>query len=303
MSRIKLPHSQPYPGDCPKLLALLALLVAIAFPQSSQAVVSTGGLAVIGYDDYLDTFTVMALETVNANEVIYFTNNGWSSSQGQFNGADLTQGAGNESLIKLTITAPMTKGTVFSSAVDGSSWAWTKTGLIPGQQDGFGEFSDLAIEFESDQIYAFQAPSANPLGNPTNFIYAIHFGSVDYPGFSDSEDTLTGDVPPGLSVLDHTAFAHTDFSFHGDADGNHSAWGLNLSSPEVQNLQANGGHKEDWLAAIGKSANWSSVQPSTPSLLVMPEPGRVMLIWVGLAALVGARRRRARVDLAHSGRI
>ncbi|MBL9142335.1 MAG: hypothetical protein JNM99_01525 [Verrucomicrobiaceae bacterium] len=245
----------------------------------------------------------MALETVEANEVIYFTNNGWSSSQGQFNGADPAQGAGNESLIKLTITAPMTKGTVFSSAVDGSSWAWTKTGLIPGQEDGFGEFSDLAIDFESDQIYAFQAPLANPLGNPTNFIYALHFGSVDYPGFSDSEDTLTGDVPPGLSTLNHTAFSHTNLFLHGDADGNHSAWGLNLASHEVQNLQANGGHKEDWLAAISNSANWSSVQPSTSSLLVMPEPGRVILMWVGLAALVGARRRRAGVDLDHSGRI
>lgn len=303
MNRINLPLLPPHTTVGLQLLARFVLLLLVALPPHSRAVVSAGGLAVIGYDDNLDTFTVMALETVSANEVIYFTNNGWSSSQGQFNGADLSQGAGNESLIKLTITAPMTKGTVFSSAADGSAWSWTKTGLIPGQEDGFGEFSDLAIDFESDQIYAFQASSGNPLGNPSSFIYAIHFGSVDYPGFSDSEDTLTGDVPPGLSTLDHTAFAHTNFSFHGDADGNHSAWGLNLSAPEVQDLQANGGHKEDWLAAISKSANWSSIQPSTPSLLVMPEPGRVILIWMGLAVLLGVRRRRTGLDLAHSGRI
>lgn len=303
MIRIKSAHPKPLDAPCRQARLLLTLIIAAVVPITSHAVVSAGGLAVIGYDDHLDTFTVMALETVDADEVIYFTNNGWSSSQGQFNGADPSQGAGNESLIKLTITASMTKGTVFTSAADGSSWAWTKTGLIPGQEDGFGEFSDLAIDFESDQIYAFQASSANPLGNPTNFIHAIHFGSVDYPGFSDAEDTLTGDVPPGLSTLAHTAFAHTNFSFHGDADGNHSAWGLNLSSPEVQNLQTNGGHKEDWLAAISNSANWASLQPSTSSLLVMPEPSRALLVWGGLAALVGVRRRRTRVDLARSGRI
>ncbi len=286
----------------PWLSALLVLFLGLG-PSPSRAVVSAGGLALIGYDDNLDTFTVVALESLGADEVIYFTNNGWSSSQGQFNGADPTQGAGNESLIKLTITAPMTKGTIFSSAADGSAWAWTKTGLIPGQEDGFGEFSDLAIDFESDQIYAFQAGAANPLSNPMNFIHAVHFGSVDYPGFSDSEDTLTGDLPPGLSTLDNTAFAHTDFGFHGDADGNHSAWGLDLSAAEVKALQSSGGHKADWLTAISKSSNWGAGQPAVSSLFVMPEPGRGMLMAAGLIALAGRRRRGGRVDLVRKRRI
>lgn len=285
-----------------RLLVILAVLLGLG-ANPSRAVVSAGGLALIGYDDNLDTFTVVALEAVGANEVIYFTNNGWSSSLGQFNGADPTQGAGNESIIKLTITAPMTKGTIFSSAGDGSSWAWTKTGLIPGQEDGYGEFSDLAIDFESDQIYAFQAGAANPLGNPVNFIHALHFGSVDYPGFSDSEDSLTGDLPPGLSTLDNTAFAHTNFGFHGDADGNHSAWGLDMSAAAVQALQLSGGHKADWLAAISNSENWAGGQPAVASLFVMPEPGRVMLMVVGLIALVGSRRRGGIVDFAEKSRI
>lgn len=248
-------------------------------------------MAIIGYDDNLDYFTAVALETVNAGEVVYFTNNGWISSQGRFNGSDPSQGAGNESIIKLTITAQMRKGTVFTSSTDGSSWSWTRTGLIPGQTDGFGEFSDLSIDFESDQIYAFQASAANPLGNPQNFIYALHFGSVDYPGFSDSEDTLTGDVPPGLSELAHTAFAHTNLDFHGDADGNHSAWGLNMSAPEVMALQASGAHQPEWLSVIGKSSNWGAGQPTVASLFVMPEPGHASLVALGVVGLLLRRCR------------
>lgn len=276
---------------------LIAAMFLLVCPSASQAVIASGGLAVIGYDDNLDTFTAIALDPIMTGEVVYFTNNGWSSSLGRFSGSDPSQGAGNESIIKLTITAPVAKGTVLTASSDGSSWAWTKTGLIPGQVDGFGEFSDLSLDFENDQIYAFQASTANPLGSPTNFIYALHFGSPDVPGFSDAEDTFTGDVPPGLTEAGHTAFAHTDFSFHGDADGNHSAWGLNMSAPEVMALQASGGHKLDWLAAIGKSSNWGAAVPTVTQLLVMPEPSRACLILAGAIAL---SLRRIRINLNRS---
>jgi len=278
---------------CSRIIRL-ALLGAVTWlqPVEAKAVVSAGGLAVVGYDDGLDTFSVVALENVSAGEVIYFTNNGWSTTQSKFSGSDPSQGAGNESVIMLTATNQIKKGTVLTSSSDGSGWAWTRTGLIPGQVDGFGEFSDLSIDFESDQIYAFQASSDNPLGNPTNFIYALHFGSPDYAGFSDAEDTLTGAVPPSLSTAAFTAFAHTDFGFHGDADGNNSAWGLNYSAPAILALQTSGGHKEDWLAAIGNSSNWGPGQPVVAAgLLVMPEPGRALLLAFGVAGLIWRRRR------------
>ncbi|MDB6005431.1 MAG: hypothetical protein JWR15_2418 [Prosthecobacter sp.] len=45
-----------------------------------QAAVTATSLAIVGYDDYRDSFSVMALDNLAAGEVIYFTNNGWSST-------------------------------------------------------------------------------------------------------------------------------------------------------------------------------------------------------------------------------
>lgn len=271
--------------------AVLVLFFGVGRGMRLEAAVTASSLAIVGYDDFHDSFTVVTLDPLHAGETIYFTNNGWSSTQGKFNGADATQGAGNESLIKLTLAHDVAKGSVIFSGSDTANWQWTKSGLIPGQVDGFAEFSDLAIDYESDQIYAFQGPANNPLLNPTNFIYALHFGSVDYPGFSDSEDALTGDIPPGLTLGTHTAFAHTNFGFHGDADGNHSAWGLNFADPDVAALQAAGGHREQWLALIADSSNWGSGQPTVETFHVMPEPSRALLSILGLAIVLGRRVR------------
>jgi len=168
----------------------------------SKAVVNASDLAIVSYDDYRDTFSVLSLNPMAAGEVIYFTNNGWSSSQGMFNGADPSQGAGNESLTELTLNQSITAGTVISSNATSSAWTWTNTGVIPGQVNGAAVFSDLALNYQSDQIYAFQALPNNPLLNPTHFIYALNFGNANNPGFSDAQDQFTGDIPPGLSLAD-----------------------------------------------------------------------------------------------------
>jgi len=253
------------------------------------ATITATNIAIVGYDDYRGTFSMMALGTLAAGEVIYFTNNGWSSSQGMFNGADPSQGAGNESLIKLTLNQSIAAGSVIASNMASSAWTWTNSGLIPGQVEGAAVFSDLALNFESDQIYAFQGLADNPLLNSTNFIYALHFGSADYPGFSDSQDPLTGDIPPGLSEAEGTAFAQTDFSFHGDADGHHSAWGVNMNSSAIQQLLANGGTKAQWLSAIDNSSNWG---PVLSQLDAAPEPTKIMLLLVSVMAVVLQHRRR-----------
>ena len=267
---------------------LFLIFCGASIIEPSRAAVTATDLAVIGYDDYRDTISVMALNPMAAGEVIYFTNNGWSSSQGMFNGADPSQGAGNESLIKLTLNQSITAGSVITSNVASSAWTWTNSGLIPGQVQGAGVFSDLAFNYESDQIYAFQGLASNPLLNPTHFIYAMHFGSADYPGFSDAQDQLTGDIPPGLSEAAKTAFAQTNFSFHGDADGNHSAWGLNMNAPAIQQLQANGGSNSQWLNAIANSNNWGPVLIQADAA---PEPAKMALLLVGLAACFSKRRR------------
>jgi hypothetical protein len=85
-----------------------------------------------------------------------------------------------------------------------------------------------------------------------------------------------------LSALDGTAFAHTNFSFHGDADGNHSAWGVNMNSSAIQQLLANGGSKAQWLSAIGDSNNWGPVLSPAGAV---PEPTKTMLLFVSVMAV------------------
>ncbi len=280
--------------------AIFLVFFAVGWVERLEAAVTASSLAIVGYDDDQDSFSLLALDHLGAGEEIYFTNNGWSGSQGKFNGADVTQGAGNESVIKLTLNQSIAKGSVISTKITGGAWEWTKAGLIPGQVGGFAEFSDLAIDYESDQIYAFQALSGNPLLNPTNFIYALHFGSTENPDFSDSVDALTGDVPPGLSITGKTAFAHTTLSFHGDADGNHSAWGLNMSSPAIQSLLLSG-TKTQWLNAIANSSNWGEGEPTSVfNLAPAPEPNRLFLAGLGLASLI---MRRSRPDHTQSNKL
>lgn len=270
---------------------LLILIFGVGGGKRLEAAVTASNLAIVGYDDFHDSFTMVALAPMSVGETIYFTNNGWSSTQGKFNGSDASQGAGNESLIKLTLTQNVAKGSVIYSGADDAAWQWTKSGVIPGQIGGAAVFSDLALDWDSDQIYAFQGSASNPLLNPTSFIYALHFGSVEYPFFSDSEDTLTGDIPPGLSLGAKNAFAHTNLTFHGDADGNHSAWGLNASAPAVAALQTSGGTKAQWLEVIADSSNWAEGQPSLSFFNVAPEPSRSLLSLLGLQICLNRRKR------------
>lgn len=259
-----------------------------------NAAVTAGGIAVIGYNDFQDSFSLVATEHIQAGEVIYLTNNGWSNLSNSFNGAHPAQGAGNESIIQLTVTEHIAPGTVISSTISNSSWSWNTSGLISGQVGGIAAFSQLALDNVSDQIYIFQGLANNPLANPTNFIYAMHFGSSEFATWSDSEDIYDGAIPPGLSMEDNTAFLQTDLFAHGDPEGNNSAWGLNLSSPSILALQNSTGSKAEWLAAITSASNWGAGMPAPGGgglAIHAPEPSRVILVLAGLCALIGKRRR------------
>lgn len=267
------------------------VLLGLSLKNQAQAAVTATGLAIIGYDDFADSFSTLVLEDIQAGEVIYFTNNGWNSTESKFNGADINQPAGNESLIKLTVSQTISRGTILSSTSNGTAWQWTNMGLIPSAGSFSANFSDLALENESDQIYAFQASAEDPLMTPSNFIYALHFGSASNLLFSDAEDSLTGNIPPGLSLLAKNAFAHTNPDFHGDSDGNHSAWGLNINDSDVQNLINNGGTSSQWLNVIANSENWGAIQPASGALFAAPEPNRAILSLLGIGSLLFRRKR------------
>lgn len=277
------------------ILCWLFFCIFVSLP--AQSAVTAGGMAVIGYDDSADAVTLVALETIGPGEVIYLTNNGWSSSQGQFNGAAGSQGAGNESLLKLTVTSQIAVGTVLSTAMAGAGWSWENSAIIPGQIGGAATFSDLDLEWAGDQIYLFQGAENNPLLNPTSFIYALHISSPNYPDFSDADDVYNGDIPPGLSLAAGTAVAQANPFMRGDADGNNSSWGIDLSSPTFSGLQSNSGSKAEWLNAISNASNWTNSSPGVSSggflAVHAPEPSRAVLCLAG--GVWGLLKRRRKV--------
>jgi hypothetical protein len=280
------------------------LYISVLAVAQLHAAVTAGSLAVIGYDDYLNSVTLVATEQLSAGEVVYVTNNGWSTATNSFWGADPTQGAGNQSLMKLTLNSNISAGTIIGSTVASADWTWTTSGIIPGQVGGSAQFSGLDLEYLADQIYVFQAGVSNPLLNPLSFIYAMHLADATHPTFSDAVDEFTGALPPALSLAAGTAYLPTALNRHGDEDGNHSAWSLYWGAPTISQLQSQGGSKAEWLAAITNSSNWAAAAPSAaPSALFIttPEPTRILLLGLGMGAAALRRQRRKTWKLTFEG--
>jgi hypothetical protein len=282
----------------PRLLALVILSLLLLRPPAPAAVVA-GALTIVGYDDYADDFSLVVLEPISAGEVIYFTNNGWSNASGSFNGAGAHQGAGLEALLKLTVNTALTPGSILSTTHSTTEWSWTTSGLIPGQStQGLAQFSKLTLDYESDQIYAFQAAELNPLLHPTSFIHAVHMGSAQHPTFSDAVDTQTGATPTSLAAISGGAVVLSPGQ-HGDADGVNSEWGVDLDSTQISALQSSGASAEEWRQALATGSAWASGtdQVNIPgvSLNVVPEPNRVMLFTIGLLTMILQRQRKRNI--------
>ena len=285
----------------PRLLVLVCLLLSLLLLPAAPArgAVVAGALSIVGYDDYDDDFSLVVLEDISAGEVIYFTNNGWSNARAAFNGAAANQGAGLESMLKLTVHTTLTPGSILTTAQDGAAWSWTTSGLIPGQSaQGIDRFSKLTLDYESDQIYAFQAGELNPLLHPTNFIHAVHMGSAQHPTFSDAVDTQTGATPTSLASIPGGAVVLSPGQ-HGDADGGNSEWGVNMDSTQISVLQTSGATAEEWRQALATGSAWTSGgdQANIPSvsLNVVPEPNRVMLFTIGLLTMTLRRQRKRNI--------
>ncbi|MCP5558571.1 MAG: PEP-CTERM sorting domain-containing protein [Verrucomicrobiaceae bacterium] len=283
-----------------RLLALLASL-ALLSTTASKGAVAAGGMAIIGYDDLFDSFTLVALDEISAGEVLYFTDSGWVSGLDVFRSGSptATNQLDGESLLKLNVTGTISAGTVISSFSDGAAWNWVNSGAIDGVNPANGEFSDLRLnetftgpyEPPADQIYIFQASNgANPIGTPTNFVYLLDNPISGYTGFENSSDNYTGNIAPGLSTGANTAFEHTIYTFH---DG---AFGLDLSGIAFTSLNSVGGTKEEWLALIADSTNWTTDEPSTAATFnvtfgLAPEPTRGILVLAGVILAVTRRKR------------
>ena len=308
---------------------IAGVLMLSSTPVLRATTVSTGGMAIVGYQDNASTdyFTVLATEDIAAGTVVYFTNNGWSNTGSEFSGVSSSSydATGGQQLMKFTANSTITHGTVFSSAdTSNSAFSWDASSSIPGASNS--HFSALSLlhnpsvaDQGSDQIYILQAGSSRPLDNISNFIFALDLGDPNaYPaGFTEPTGYSSGAVPDGNVRVNgnpgNIAFTNSALSDQANGDPNdHTAialdpagnfhdgtFGLNLSNPDFIAMNAVGGSKADWLAFLSDSGHWSSQSSlSTGSGLInvtldaVPEPSRFVLLFVGAGVMLLRRTRR-----------
>lgn len=303
-------------------VAILSIALASSPPEADAAVIA-GGIAILGYTDYntdSDTFSIAAMENIAAGTVLYFTDNGWDNTFGQFygQGTNLGQTNGNEGLTKLIFNSNVAAGTVMRSGLDGAGYEWKASVIvndfIPGGSltvsDTFTLLplnSDASIGDGGDQISVFEAPAFQPLtSGPKNFIFLFDKGDFHSPGFEDVNSDNTGQLHTGLSVAAKTAVEFPDLVAGDDAgDFHNGSFALNMGDPDVIALQFTGGTKSQWLNLVTDHTNWLKINYeddnggdaeqflSALNFTIVPEPSRAVLLVLGLAAGVFRRTRKA----------
>lgn len=302
------PESQGRSNRLHFLHRILAALVALGCGIEAEAAVTAGGIAIVGYTDNLseDTFSIVALEAISPGTTIYFTDNGWNTTDAQFRGATSLDGNGNETLVKLSFTSSVAAGTIMKCGVNGVSFTWDTSSTITGTSDFYSHLA-LAQSGAGDQIYAFEADNDPPLFNPSNPIFLLDLGDQSNGGgFEDATSSNTGNVPTGLGPGSpaFTAVELPDPAGGDDAgDFHNGSFALNMTAPDVFNLNLTGGTKAQWLAVIADTGNWyqydgtGMFDPSaedslfTFNVLGVPEPSRAILLMSGIALSILRRRR------------
>jgi hypothetical protein len=307
-----------------RLLSALVTLSLAYLPLTSQAAVSIGGFAIVGFTDHDsislpdstvgDTFSIAAMEDITAGTVVYFTGNGWSSSGFRGANASATNGAGLEGLIKLTITTTVAAGSVLRSGFDDVGITWDYTSLVPGTDasNSLDYYSLLPLPGSGagGQIYGFQSSSSNnPLYNVSNHIFVFDMGDFVSPGFENAVDSATGNIPPGLSLMGNSAIEFPDLSsaINDPNDFHNGSFALNMFDTDVAALLGTGGTKAQWLALIADPSNWlrynledlgvgpndgdAEDELAALNFTMVPEPSRAMLVLIGLCGMFLRRRR------------
>lgn len=323
--------SLPCPTLTARLLAVVLMLAGAVHVEG--ATVSTGGMAIVGYQDNATTdyFTVLATEDLTAGTVVYFTNNGWSNSGSEFSGvsAASTDAAGGQQLTKFTVNNTIARGTIFSSAdTSNSDFSWDTSSAIAGASNSHYSALDLLHDASqsdrgSDQIYILQAGNSRPLDNISNFIFALDLGDPNaFPGgFDEPSGYSSGAIPDGNVRINgnpgNIYFTDTALSDQTNGDPNDNTavaldvasnfhdgiFGLDLSNPDFIALNSTGGTKAEWLAFLADSAHWSSQSSLTTgsgivniNVVMVPEPSRALLLLAGLGAVILRRaRQRGRI--------
>ena len=268
------------------LSSLLITSAVIAASTTASAALVAGDIALVGFQASgatVDSFSFATLVNVDAGTVLYFTDNGFTTTTGSgatagFRGVTSLDNDGSEGLVKYTVGASgLAAGQVVSSlSTNTAKGAWTLSGLVYGTTVGSGSYAPLSFSASGEQFTVFQSSNAQPMLSGYTSLY-----NFDNTGaYEAASSSSTGQLAPGLvqgtsAVLTNnilTSFQNFNFAaFSGPAD------------------------RATWLTRMGNASNWTFASVTTNvadgsfSVGAVPSPGAVALL--GLAGLVARRRR------------
>ena len=269
------------------LSSLLITSALIAASTTASAALVAGDIALVGFQASgtpNDSFSFATLVNVDAGTVLYFTDNGFTTTTGSgatagFRGVTSLDNDGSEGLVKYTVGASgLAAGQVVSSlSTNTAKGAWTLSGLVYGTTVGSGSYAPLSFSASGEQFTVFQSSNAQPMLSGYTSLYNFdNTGAYEAAGSSSQGELAPGLVQGTSAILLNATtganFANFNFgAFSGVAD------------------------RAIWLARIGTASNWTTsnattnVADSSFSVGAVPSPGAVALI--GLAGLVARRRR------------
>jgi len=272
-----------------KILNLIAILGLVGLGQTNGATLTVGDIAIVAFQASgvgTDSFSFATLKDVDAGTIIYFTDNGYSSSGTVgFRGVTAIDNDGNENLIKFTVGSSgllagkvvSSKSTAYTTAATGM---WTTTGnvnstIAPPTQTG--AFAPLSFSATGEQFTAFISTNANqPLLSGFTALY--NFDNTN--AYEVSTSSSTGELAPGL--VQGTSAVLLDGA-------------VNTKNYATFNFGAFTGSADQatWLTRFGTASNWTLGSATTDAadgtFSVVPEPSAQALLGIGMAALVAVR--------------
>ncbi len=251
--------------------ASLTVLATTLLSSSAFGALVAGDIAIVGFQALgagSDSISFVSLVELAGGTTLYFTDNGWTGTA--FRGVSATDGDGNENLMRWTSVNTIAAGTIIGSKSTSADYVWTTTGLVGA---GTAAYAQLSLSSTGDQVTVLEGTVAtNPLFSGFTSLY--NFDNTT--AYENATSSGTGSLAPGL------------------ARGTTAVLLNNAMNSAQFNISAlTSGTREDWLVAIGNSANWmigtDTADSPSGSILVVPAPGTLALI---ACATLLARRRR-----------
>jgi autotransporter-associated beta strand protein len=223
-------------------ISFFGFVIAAIPAANGTDILSAGDIAIIARDADVDNFAFTILNHIEAGQVLYFTDNGWTGSG--FRDVSDIDGNGGEQLVKWTADTFLSAGTTVTAYADVSGkYTWTDDGSIPGATSG--SFSGLTLNASGEQIYAFATSATNDQAFMTSSMTHLYVLD-DTNGFEDATSTQSGNITPGLTLGITAITVNAD-----DGDGDDF---LTVNSSILSGATKS---KSEWLSAFGTTSNYT----------------------------------------------